>query len=317
MFKSVDKEKIGLPLPAGLPTTINCVRFDARVLSSMIQNDSMCIQMDEGYLFGVAVGDVLEITNCISLPPEKTSTEYESEAQKEAAHRQFLDDRQKYQSTFADCFRRMNMDSEVVGWYNVAFPEGPASKSVVEVQYQSQADSPTFIMVSYDPFRSLSGKLQLRVMRLTKEYMTLRAKGELTQRGVTDAGLVSAGIYEEIPYDVHVPLLTRVFLYETDVARREGARDGNAVMAEREHSAYLKRCLGNIASSLDSLSRDLGECTGKPMRRKGRDTNEAAARHSSLLTSRGLVPDLQHTAEMSAEFTQSALIGAALSSTNQ
>lgn len=81
------------------------------------------------------------------------------------------------------CLREINVDSNVVGWYQSTNLGNFVTKELVENQlyYQSstQLNERTVALV-YDAARSAQGALSLRAFRLTPQLMTAMKDGKFT-----------------------------------------------------------------------------------------------------------------------------------------
>lgn len=110
--------------------------------------------------------------------------------------------------------RTVNVDCNVVGWYQSALLGSFLSQSIIDIQYHYQKKIPGSVIVVYDPFRTQRGRLALKAYRLSNDFMKLYAKGDFSHSGFADFKLDSTGIMEEIPIKVHNSHLVHGFLYE-------------------------------------------------------------------------------------------------------
>ena len=256
------------------------------------------------------------MTHQSGLPPEKdTGSHFDSEAARELAAKKFLEERQSYQTTLAELLRKIQYDSEVVGWYRLGGADAPTSREVLDAQGAYELSSPNFVLVVYDPWRSMAGGCVLRVLQLSKAYKALRRRGDFSpQCPEMQEMLKGEGVYREVSYSVHVPLLAQVFLRENAIQYE--SCDGNSVLAEREQTAYLKRSYTDLTGSIEELSRSLGDCLDlKWSRRKSRELTkeqEGEARHNCLLLSRQLQEDCDHLIEFSKEMARNSFAATAL-----
>jgi len=178
--------------------SINTVQLDGLVVLKIIQHCTENVpEVVTGQLLGLDVVEKLEVTNCFPFP----STEGD-------------DDNDAYQLEMLECLRTVNVDCNVVGWYQSALIGSFLSQSIIDIQYHYQKKIPSSVVVVYDPFRTTDGRLALKAYRLTSTFMKVYAKGDLSHAGFADFKIDSTGIMEEIPIKVHNSHLVHGFLYE-------------------------------------------------------------------------------------------------------
>ena len=251
---------------------IEKVSVDLKALLGIIQAEQEQISAD-GYLFGAQVGSTLEVTQSTPLPPEKMGKENESDRNREVAEKDFMEDRQNFQTELSDSYRQLQMDSKVVGWYYVSWPDPVTSREVVQAQAAFEGRDPNFVLLSYDPWKSASGELAMKAQRLTPEYAEV-LKSDQMMKKYQDFINIKKPMFEEIPIEIHVPLLGQLFLYDTNLSKK-ACFDGNIFFKERENEAYTKRHINSMVYSLDNLQLELADCCGmRHNRRFQRDLRE-------------------------------------------
>ncbi|KNH08988.1 Mov34/MPN/PAD-1 family protein [Perkinsela sp. CCAP 1560/4] len=270
---------------------IQSLQLDLKVVLGIVQAEGEKIS-DEGYLFGTHIGPTLEITNSTPLPAERVRKEYEMDRQREIADRDHLAEKQMFQSELSEWFKQSQMDSKVVGWYYIAWPDAVTTKDVIEAQLAFEREHPHFVLLAYDPWKSAAGKLGLRALRLTakcRQFFQMEALGRPTEAG----GSLDGEIYEEIPLSIHIPLLSQVFLHDTDF-EQNSIRDETVYAQENEQEIFLKRQINNISNSLDALQVDVSDCVGlRPNRRYQKELSDVKhdAKRNGLIHSRTLAED--------------------------
>jgi len=111
--------------------------------------------------------------------------------------------------------RDVNVDNNVVGWYVCSFLGSWMQQDILKEQYCYQKEIKTSVMLVYDSYSSVKGKLALKAYRLTPGMMTLFEKNaEFTQTEFCKFGMEATDVVEEIPIKVHNSNLIHGFLYE-------------------------------------------------------------------------------------------------------
>lgn len=182
-----------------------------------------------GQLLGLDSQRKLEITSCFPHCDDDSDDQYSVEMLK--------------------ALREINIDNNVVGWYQSAFIGSWLSASNLKVQYDYQAKIPGSVMVVYDPFRTARGTLSLKAYRLSDAFMSFYSKKKRgpSVEAFKRNGVDSQNIYEELPIKVHNSHLVHAFLYEI----REGKSmsctpDRLQISSSKELSSQLKYLAGCI-----------------------------------------------------------------------
>lgn len=140
-----------------------------------------------GQILGLEVDNVLHVTHSFPFPTTEPSSDhhYDSEKNANSAAAGVPRSRQAlhYQAEMVKCLREINVDANVVGWYQSANLGNFISKDFVENQYAYQSSTQynerTVVLV-HDAARSAQGALALRAFRLTKEFMNAMKEGKFT-----------------------------------------------------------------------------------------------------------------------------------------
>lgn len=150
-------------------------------------------------MLGLDVVEKLEVTNCTPFPSSENGDE--------------SDDTQ-YQMDMLESLRTVNVDCNVVGWYQSVLIGSFLTQGIIDIQYSYQKKIPNSVVVVYDPFRTVKGRLALKAYRLTEEFMNVYVKGDFSHSGFAEFKVDSTGILQEIPVKVHNSHLVHGFLYE-------------------------------------------------------------------------------------------------------
>ena len=293
------------------------VQVDLKVALGIIQAEHEQISV-EGYLFGVHIGSTMEITNSTPLPPERISKEYDSERLRDTAEKDFLEDRENFQAELSASYKQLQMDSKVVGWYYIAWPDPVTSKEVLQAQIAFENKDPHFVLLSYDPWRSASGNLSLRALRVTKKFAAM-FQHDFQSKKFDAINVHEIDVFQEIPIEIHAPLLNQLFLYDAKFESSVCA-DGNIYYSEKEHEAYIRRHISSLSHTLEGLQIDLADCSGmRQNRRFQRDTREteAEARKSGHLHCQTIKADAAHINTLTKQVGQNASLLEALCEANE
>lgn len=132
------------------------------------------------------VDGVLQITHSFPFPAvEQTPTnEY---GDNNASNAAILAPRSKsnawYQAEMMRCLKEINVDSNVMGWYQSTNLGNFVTKELVENQFYYQSSSQVnerTVALIYDAARSTQGALSIRAFRLTSQLMNAMKDGKFT-----------------------------------------------------------------------------------------------------------------------------------------
>ncbi|KAF8468858.1 hypothetical protein BDZ91DRAFT_679082 [Kalaharituber pfeilii] len=203
------------------PGPLKSVRVDALVALKIIKHASGAFpSIVTGQLLGLEVDGCLQITHSFPFPavePTATNDLYDSSASSAA----ILAPRSKanawYQAEMMKCLREINVDSNVVGWYQSTNLGNFITKELVENQfyYQSstQLNERTVTLV-YDAARSTQGALSLRAFRLTPQLMAAMKEGKFTTESLVKIGLTYKDLLQELPLSIQNSHLVTSLLHQ-------------------------------------------------------------------------------------------------------
>lgn len=171
------------------------VQLDGLVLLKIIKHcQENMPEIATGQLLGLDVGEKLEVTHSFPVPDE-------------------ADD--DYRVAMLKQLRDVNVDNNVVGWYVCSFLGSWMQQDILKEQYCYQKEIKASVMIVYDSYSSIKGKLALKAYRLTPGMMELFGKNaEFTQTEFCQAGIEATDVVEEVPIKVHNSNLIHGFLYE-------------------------------------------------------------------------------------------------------
>ena len=128
-----------------------------QVVLKIIKHCKQCVPaFATGQLLGLALRGAMEVTNCFPRLDEEDAQDAES-----------------YQINMMKCLRRVNADTNTVGWYRTAFLGSCFNDSMIESQLAYQSDIKNSVVLVYDPLASAtSGTLALKAYRLSDDFMS-------------------------------------------------------------------------------------------------------------------------------------------------
>ncbi|KAL6769389.1 EIF3H [Auxenochlorella protothecoides x Auxenochlorella symbiontica] len=193
-----------------------------------------------GQLLGLDVGQTLEVTDCFPFPGNVGDEEAETSNEGEG-----------YQLEMMRCLREVNVDNNMVGWYQSTVSGSYQVVEIIEtfVNYLENLDR--CICMVYDTLAAASGGLGLKAVRLTEAFVKAFREGTLTVEKVRTSNLSWQSIFQEIPITVHnTPLAVALAAAITPVAHlsaRDAARLtlASAPVLER-NVEFLNDCLDDV-----------------------------------------------------------------------
>jgi len=182
-----------------------------------------------GSLLGLDLDEKLEVTNCFPFPSEDNA---ENDA---------------YQIEMMKSLRAVNVDNNIVGWYQSALLGSYLSQSVIDIQYEFQKDIPKSVVVVYDSYRTISlCRLSLKAYRLTPQFMATYSKSltQQPQKNVND-------IFTELTIKVHNSHLVQAFLYEL---REHKSMRCDFDRLSLSSTPFVEKNLDLLSSTIDEYS---------------------------------------------------------------
>merc|ERR1712010_221568 len=158
-------------------------------------------QLVTGQLLGLDFGGTLEVTNCFPFP---SSTE--------GADDDLAEDGAEYQYDMMRCLREVNVDCNTVGWYQSTYLGSHITESMVSAQYNYQESIPKCVCLVFDPLQQAQGKLGMKALRLSTEFMELYKGGEFTLENLTKSGVSWDDVFEQVPVRITNSHLVKAWL---------------------------------------------------------------------------------------------------------
>lgn len=85
----------------------------------------------------------------------------------------FLESAAEYQVQMMKNLREVNVDNNIVGWYQSTYLGSFLNESTIATQFNYQATLPKCVVIVYDTLKTSHGNLSLKAFRLTDAFMEL------------------------------------------------------------------------------------------------------------------------------------------------
>jgi translation initiation factor 3 subunit H len=188
-----------------------------------------------GPLLGLDEGTVLYGTDCFGYP-QKLDEDDDMEGI-------------KYQADMLRSLREVNVDCNIIGWYQSTFMGSFMTETLVDTMYLYQIEIPKAVVLIYDPLQSSVGKGAFRAYRLTKDFLEKYRAGKEENTVTLTSSVQSSEIFEEVPVKVVNPVLVEAFLLDQERKRLVQTFD----TLDLENQSFLEKNLTFLLESLDYL----------------------------------------------------------------
>jgi translation initiation factor 3 subunit H len=188
-----------------------------------------------GPLLGLDEGPLLYGTDCFGYP-QKLDEEDDNEGS-------------KYQADMLRSLREVNIDCNIIGWYQSTFMGSFMTETLVDTMYLYQIEIPKSVVLIYDPLQSSVGKGAFKAYRLTKDFLEKYRAGKEENTVTLTSPVVSSEIFEEVPVKVVNPVLLEAFLIDQERRRLVQTFD----TLDLENQSFLEKNLTFLLESLDYL----------------------------------------------------------------
>lgn len=253
-------------MAAELPIDVGHVKVDALVILQIMkhcrQNTPQAVT---GQLLGLDVDDCLQITHSFG-HVQKNADEQNTQQ----------DDGEQYQIDMQRLLRDVNVDANVVGWYQTTHLGNNLFKdTVIETQFLYQREIPCSTLLVYDPLQAAIGKVSFKALRLSQRFMTQFAE---SQGGIAAAmnDFPASEMFEEVPIFIQSPALVEAFL--VDWALMDSASTTQIEALDTENQVFLEKNMQLLIGALQDLAEEQQKLQaferqagrGQPEKGKGR-----------------------------------------------
>ncbi|PIO70881.1 Mov34/MPN/PAD-1 family protein [Teladorsagia circumcincta] len=196
----------------------------------------------------------LEITNCF--PTARAEPVLESDENAAQANQMYEELKQQEMLDMLRKFRNMNIDYELVGFYQ-AHPFGACfSQDLVDSMFDYQSNGPDGVVIIYDPVKTRQGQLCLRAYRLSVPALELCAKNDWSPDAVKAANLTYQTMFEELPIVIKSSHLVNVMMAELSLAPTRIA-DRFSTHLELGSRRSLEKSVRAMMANIDELNKSI------------------------------------------------------------
>ncbi|RPA81377.1 eukaryotic translation initiation factor 3 subunit H [Ascobolus immersus RN42] len=233
-------DKVATP-PTG---PLKGVRVDALVVMKITKHcASSHPTLVTGQLLGLEQDNYLHVTHSFAFPTVEAQPDNSFEGSDKTTSSNAAAPRAKssawYQTQMVDCLKLINVDANVVGWYQSANLGSFLNKDLVENQFFYQTNTTynerTVVLV-HDVAKSAQGSLGLRAFRLTKEFIAARKEDKFTSESLVKHKLTYQNILEEIPVTIHNSHLVTSFVHQLSTPPKPLPAPSLAHLLQQVHS---------------------------------------------------------------------------------
>ena len=206
--------------------------------------------LTSGQLLGLDNEDVLEVTNTVPIPASRMpagGVSEEDESSEEVSGSDF-----QYQLINTLQSGITHLDNYSVGWYQATYLSSFLDEQMIQTQFFYQSEIKNCVCLLFDPARTNAGNLNLRAVRLTREFVEAYRGGSFTAES---CDITSRNIFEDVPIQIRNSQLASALLAEMDCApdSRSRMRCGFDRM-DLGTNPFLTKNLEFLSDCLDNLN---------------------------------------------------------------
>jgi translation initiation factor 3 subunit H len=189
------------------------------------------------------------------------------------------DDGEAYSLEMQRKLREVNVDSNVVGWYQTTHLGQFFSNSVIDMQYLYQCETTNSILLVYDPLQAAIGKASFKALRLTQQFMTSYSELQGTNSALSD--FPASEMFVEYPVYISSPAIVEAFLVDWSLMDTSATTQIEAL--DTENQVFLEKNMQLLISALQDLAEEQQKLQNyerqvgrQPEKGKGRGRNQAS-----------------------------------------
>lgn len=255
---SLNDKDFGIWMEKSRKQDINQVQLDSLVLLKMIKHCSENeLNVVSGQLLGLNFENILEVTNCYPMVQEEVKEEETNE------------DDQKYQLKMYQCLQELNVDQNIVGWYQSSDFESHLDIGMIDAQYNYQLDyGKRCVCILLEPSQSNKGKLKIKAIRLTDIFMELLKECyknittsgilQITQELISKHKLTSDQMFEDIPIKVNSSKFVQILSYDWEF-NIKGMNNLDLECLDLSTNSFLDKSLENLSGLSDYYHQEQGK----------------------------------------------------------
>jgi len=189
-----------------------------------------------GPLLGLDEGATLYATDCFGYPQKLGDDDDDDQGQ-------------KYQLEMLRNLRDVNVDCNIIGWYQSTYMGSFLNETLVDTQFMYQSEIPKSVVIVYDPLQLAEGKA-FRAFRLQPAFMK---KYEANKKALLSGGsiqsMTSGEIFQEVPIHIVNSVMVEAFLFDQSHKMHEN----QFAALDLENQSYLEKNITFLLDSLDYL----------------------------------------------------------------
>lgn len=260
---------------------VSYVQIDALVVMKIVKHvdselyagmSEVAGEACQGLLTGlVSLDDQrLEITNCFPTARSEPvienddGTQQQNNQNEELKQQEILDMLRK--------FRNMNIDYELIGFYQ-AHPFGACfSQDTVDSLYEYQTTFQDGVVLIYDPVKTRQGQLSMNAYRLSIPALELCQKGDWSPEAVKASGLTYENMFEELSIVIKNSHLINVMTAEMQLASQKVA-DKYSAHLELGTRRSLEKSVRGMMANIDELNKSISAYSKYTQEKQRHDAN--------------------------------------------
>ncbi|CAD6186385.1 unnamed protein product [Caenorhabditis auriculariae] len=251
------------------PASVKYVLLDSLVIMKIVKHvdselyagmSEVAGEACQGLLTGLVSMEEnrLEITNCF--PTARTEPIMDNDESSSQANQAYEELKQQEMLDMLRKFRNMNIDYEIVGFYQ-AHPFGACfTQELVDSMFDYQSNGPEDVVIVYDPVKTRQGQLSLRAYRLSLPALELAAKNDWSPEAVKGANLTYENMFEELPIVIKSSYLVNVMMAELALAPSRVA-DKRSAHLELGTKRSLEKSVRQLMGNVDELNKSISAFT--------------------------------------------------------
>eukprot|EP00656_Telonema_subtile_P049919 TRINITY_DN6325_c0_g1_i2.p1 TRINITY_DN6325_c0_g1~~TRINITY_DN6325_c0_g1_i2.p1 ORF type:complete len:251 (+),score=78.16 TRINITY_DN6325_c0_g1_i2:239-991(+) len=150
------------------------------------------------------------------------------------------------------CLREVNVDNNTVGWYQSTYLGSHITEAMVSTQYNYQESIPKCVCLVWDPLQQAQGKLGIKALRLSNEFMELYKCQEFTLDSISKASLSWEDVFEQVPVSITNSHMLKGWLMQQP---RKSISSASVVRRDASEP-FLEKNFECMIESIDQLSQE-------------------------------------------------------------
>ena len=163
-----------------------------------------------GQLLGLDIGASLDVTACFPFPKVTADDQYDPDGSFAA------EEGAAYQLDMMRCLREINVDSNIVGWYQSTYLGTFYNEELIATFLSYSESLQRCVCVAYDPTYAEQGVCALKALKLSEKFIEAykNGNGELTVEQIHEKGLKWNDVVVEVPLTIRNSALATAVMGE-------------------------------------------------------------------------------------------------------